>query len=170
MAKRQLLLALAGVAATSVTNSLAMSTDESTFTRTVAAFCEIGNLAETKSLFYVSDRNFFTGTSSFSIHSNAEVDISMNTIATNNEVANVPTGTYPWARLQKWEGAKYTNITSTTATKSRPSDRALAQNTINQISANYRIDFWLMSGSSINNRHQLLPGSYSYTVTINCLL
>ena len=170
MANRLWLLALAGLAATTAANAVSLSTDESTFTGTVTAFCEIGDLANAKSLFYVSDKNYFTGTSAFSIRSNAAVDISMNSIATNNEVANVPTGTYPWARLQKWDGSKYTNLTNTTATKSRASDRAASQNTPGQTSTNYRIDFWLMSGNSINNRHQLLPGTYSYTVTINCLL
>ena len=170
MANRLWLLALAGLAATTAANAVSMSTDESTFTGTVTAFCEIGDLAETKSLTYVSDRNFFAGTSAFTIRSNAPVDISMNSIATNSEVANVPTGTYPWARLQKWDGSKFANLTNTTATKSRASDKVASHNTPGQTSTNYRIDFWLTSTSSINNRSQLLPGTYSYTVTINCLL
>ena len=170
MANRLWPHALAGVAATTAANAVSLSTDESTFTGTVTAIYEIGDLAETKSLTYVSDRNFFAGTSAFSVRSITEVDISMNAISTVSEASNVPSGTVPWARIEKGSGGSWTNLTSTTATKGRASSRASSQNTPNQTSSDYRIAFWLYTGSQVNNRHQLLPGTYSYAVTINCLL
>ena len=170
MANRLWLIALASVAATTAANAVSLSADESTFTGTVTAFCEIGDLAESKSLTYVSDRNFFAGTSAFSVRSNTDVDISMNTISVASEVSNVPSGTVPWARIEKGSGGNWRNLTSTTATKGRASSKASSENIPNQTSSDYRIAFWLYTGSQINNRYQLLPGTYSYTVTINCLL
>jgi len=170
MAKRLWLLALAGIAATSAANASALSSDESTFNGTVTAFCEIGDLANTKSLIYVSSTNSFTESARFSILSNAEVNVSMNVIETVSEVSSVPSGTYPWARIEKNSGGSWTNLTSTTATKSRASSKAPLQNIPNQTSSDYRIAFWLVTGSQINNRSQLLPGNYSFMVTINCLL
>ena len=101
MANRLWLLALLGVAATSSGNASALSSDQSTFNGTVTAFCEIKDLAETTSLFYVSSSNSFTQAASFSILSNSEVDVSMDAISTVSETPNVPTGTYPWARIEK---------------------------------------------------------------------
>lgn len=165
--KQLWLLALAGVAATSSVHASALSSDQSTFNGTVTAFCEIKDLAETTSLFYVSSSNSFTQAATFSILSNSEVDISMDAISTVSEAANVPTGTYPWARIEK---SGVGNLTSTTATKSRATGRASSQNIANQTTSGYKISFWLLTGSKVNNRYQLLPGTYSYTVTINCLL
>ena len=170
VAKQLWLLALAGVAATSSAHASALSSDQSTFTGTVTAVCEISDLAETTSLFYVSSSNSFTQAAGFSIQSNREVNISMNAISTVSEPSNVPSGTVPWARIEKGSGGSWTNLTSTTATKSRASSNAAAQNTINQKSSDYRIALWLYTGSKVNNRYQLLPGTYNYTVTINCLL
>lgn len=167
MAKRLWLLALAGATATTAANASALSSDQSTFNGTVTAFCEIADLAETTSLFYVSSSNSFTQAAGFSVRSNTEVDISMDAISTISEPSNVPSGTYPWARIEK-NGIGI--ITSTTATKSRASSRGTSQNTANQTTSGYKIAFWLWTGSKDNNRYQLLPGTYSYRVTINCLL
>ena len=159
-------------AAPAVANGL--NSNITTFNGTVAAYCSLPLGDTNEPLNYVGDDNRFWGSVDFSLTANQPVQLSIGAVTVLNEPQNI-VGRYAWARVERPQ-----NPGSNTTLLPGPNDAStgligasgapFAANNQTDTSTDYSLSFLVgTTGRGNDGRHMLLPGSYSYRVTISCL-
>ena len=145
--------------------SYAMDTDQTTFNGEVAGSCEFRNLPDQVSLTYDSNSNGFLDFIDFALLANiSEFRISAGQINVIQEPANIPTGSQVNASVTSTS----TGLRTGTARLTGGSTSTAIQNTPNQEHA-LQLYIQVMTGQATGGKWQLLPGEYSYSMTISCL-
>ena len=143
----------------------AMNTDQTTFNGEVAGSCEFRNLPDQVSLTYDSNSNGFLDFIDFELLANvSEFRISAGQINAIREPANIPTGSQVNASITSTS----TGLRTGTARLTGGSTSPAIQNTPNQEHA-LQLYIQVMTGQATGGKWQLLPGDYSYSMTISCL-
>ena len=151
-----------------------LSNDTSTFTGNVVASCSMPLGDTTQAMTYVGSDNRFWKTVDFSLTANQAVRLSISAVSVQDEPQNI-VGRYAWARVEYPDspGSNGTLFPSPNDSKTgKVGSAGTAFNANNQagISTNYQLNFQVgTSGRGNDGKHQLLPGDYSYQVTVNCL-
>ena len=151
-----------------------LSNDTSTFTGNVVASCTMPLGDTTQAMTYVGSDNRFWKTVDFSLTANQAVRLSISAVSVQDEPQNI-VGRYAWARVEYPDspGSNGTLFPSPNDSKTgKVGSAGTAFNANNQagISTNYQLNFQVgTSGRGNDGKHQLLPGDYSYQVTVNCL-
>lgn len=128
----------------------------------------------TQAMTYVGSDNRFFKSVNFSLTANQAVRLSISAVSVLDEPPNIA-GRYAWARVEYPEsvGSNSTLLPAPNASQSAQVGSAgTAFNANNQtgISTNYALNFQVgTSGRGNDGKHQLLPGDYSYQVTVSCL-
>ena len=145
--------------------SYAMDTDQTTFNGEVAGSCEFRNLPDQVSLTYDSNSNGFLDFIDFALLANiSEFRISAGQINMIQEPANIPTG----SKVNASVTSTSTGLRTGTARLTSGSTSQTIQNTPNQEHA-LQLYIQVMTGQATGGKWQLLPGEYSYSMTISCL-
>jgi len=145
--------------------SYAMDTDQTTFNGEVAGSCEFRNLPDQVSLTYDSNSNGFLDFIDFALLANiSEFRISAGQINVIQEPANIPTGSKVNAQVTSTS----TGLRTGTARLTGGSTSPAIQTTANQEHA-LQLYIQVMTGQATGGKWQLLPGVYSYSMTISCL-
>ena len=151
-----------------------LSTDSTDFNGSIPASCVVDIPASSYPMTYNSSENRFYKTVPFSLTSNTSVNISLSQVNVVQEPAGIPSR-IAWARLIRPVAVGsntttlYSQLDARTATPSSAGSAMLANNTPGA-STEYSLNFLLQTeGEDQNQRHYLLPGSYEYQVTVNCL-
>ena len=151
-----------------------LSNDTSTFTGNVVASCSMPLGDTTQAMTYVGSDNRFWKTVDFSLTANQAVRLSISAVSVQDEPQNI-VGRYAWARIEYPEsaGSNGTLFPSPNDSKTgKVGSAGTAFNANNQtgVSTNYQLNFQVgTSGRGNDGKHQLLPGDYSYQVTVSCL-
>ena len=151
-----------------------LSNDTSTFTGSVAASCTMPLGDTTQAMTYVGSDNRFWKSVDFSLTANQAVRLSISAVSVLDEPENI-VGRYAYARVQYplSAGSSSSVLPSTTNSKTGAigsGGTAFDANNQTGISTNYVLSFIVgTSGRGDDGRHQLLPGNYSYQVTVSCL-
>jgi len=151
-----------------------LNSNITTFNGTVAASCSLPLGDTNEPLNYMGDENRFWGAVDFSLTANQPVQLSISAVTVLNEPQNI-VGRYAWARVQRPQ-----NPGSNTTLLPGPNDAStgligasgapFAANNQTDASTDYALSFLVgTTGRGNDGRHMLLPGSYSYRVTISCL-
>ena len=123
------------------------------------ATCSIIGLNNEATVSYISVYHQFNWYDHFSIEANSPVKISLSNISTISEPSNITTNTNPMATIRH-ERLRIPTMLSW-AYKTSGSPAADAQNLVGT-SDSYRLRGYVRGLS--------VPGTYSYSITINCLL
>ena len=151
-----------------------LSNETSTFTGSVAASCTMPLGDTTQAMTYVGSDNRFFKSVDFSLTANQAVRLSISAVSVQDEPQNI-VGRYAWARVEYPEsaGSNSTLLPSPNASqtgKVGSPGTAFGANNQTGISTNYVLNFQVgTSGRGNDGKHQLLPGDYSYQVTVSCL-
>ena len=167
---QQLLLASFWVAGTLMGNlpSLAqLSTDTSTFSGAISAVCSFNGLEENTQMNYQAFNNSLFGIEDFTISTNVPlVRLNISSVTTNSEAPAANGATIlAVADLHQSQSGVWRRVAGSTKNTSEtraPSDYSQDNN--------LRITPWITTNNPINGVYQLMPGNYSYSVTISCLL
>ena len=151
-----------------------LSNDTSTFTGNVVASCSMPLGDTTQAMTYAGNDNYFFKSVDFSLTANQAVRLSVSAVSVQNEPQNI-VGRYAYARVQypQSPGSNTSVLPSTSNSKTGAvgsGGTAFDANNQTGISTNYVLNFLVgTSGRGNDGKHQLLPGDYSYQVTVSCL-
>ena len=151
-----------------------LNSDTTTFSGTVAASCSLPLGDTNEALNYVGEDNRFWGSVDFSLSANQPVQLAIGAVTVLDEPQNI-VGRYAWARVQRPAnpGSNQTILPSPNDASTGligASGAPFAANNQTDTSTNYSLSFLVgTTGRGNDGRHMLLPGSYSYRVTISCL-
>ena len=151
-----------------------LSNDTSTFTGSVAASCSMPLGDTTQAMTYVGSDNRFFKSVDFSLTANQAVRLSISAVSVQDEPQNI-VGRYAWARVEYPDspgsnGTLLPSPNNSVTGKVGSAGTAFDANNQTGVSTNYALNFQVgTSGRGNDGKHQLLPGDYSYQVTVSCL-
>ena len=167
---RQLLLVALGAAGSLMVDLPAwaqLSTDTSTFSGSIAASCSM-SLGDSIGMLYYSQSNFLLATQVFELNTNSpNLRMSVSRVTVNSEPQPISSSIEPYVKLYFYSNNSQTQVASGSKDTTRTSN-SLATNTS---SANtFRLVTGVNTSQRVNNKYELPTGTYSYSVTITCLL
>ena len=151
-----------------------LSNDTSTFTGNVVASCSMPLGDTTQAMTYVGNDNRFWKSVDFSLTANQAARLSVSAVSVQDEPQNI-VGRYAWARVEYPDspgsnGTLFPSPNDSKTGKIGSAGTAFDANNQTGISTNYVLNFQVgTSGRGNDGKHQLLPGDYSYQVTVSCL-
>lgn len=151
-----------------------LSNDTSTFSGSVAASCTMPLGDTTQAMTYVGSDNRFWKSVDFSLTANQAVRLSVSAVSVQDEPQNI-VGRYAWARVKYPDtpgsnGTLFPSPNDSKTGKVGSEGTAFDANNQTGISTNYVLNFQVgTSGRGNDGKHQLLPGDYTYQVTVSCL-
>ena len=166
---RRLLLAALGAAGSLLMDLPALaqlSNTTSTFSGQVAATCEF-NLPENIEMSYDGNFNRLIAFYEFELNTNqAEYNLSLSTVTVNKEPQPLGQEISPVAKVGFLYGKRYSNFLSATKTFGGDGIVESISSSLNQL----RLEMQVKTNQMVDNRWEIPPGEYSYSVTITCLL
>ena len=170
LSMRQLVLAALGATGSLLMDLTAfaqLSTDTSTFSGQIAANCSFSGLNESTRMDYHAEGNHIFGMNDFSIATNVPlVRLGISSVSAVDE-PTIPSGTsiVVETALHHMESGRWGMVASSSkSTSSTRNPIDYSQNT------NLRVTSLVHTRNQNNNHISMVPGSYSYSVTISCLL
>lgn len=170
---RKLLLAALNAMGTLLTSLPAIaqiSTDTTTFNGEIAASCSmsLGNLIEMT--YYANSNQLSRSDHMFELNTNSpNVRMSVSRVTVNTEPQPIASSIEPYVMLYFYSNSSNTQTQVASGTK----DTTLTSNSLETSTSsanNFRLVTGVNTSQKTDNQYELPSGSYSYSVTISCLL
>lgn len=151
-----------------------LSSQDANFNGSIPSSCSINFPSNSYTMTYDSTYNKFWRTADFEVNSNGSIKLQLAKVEVVQEPSGIPNRT-AYARLEYpsspgSSSTSYHNLQhSSTASHDAAGEAITANNTPNT-ATEYTLIFNLETAQTDQNgRRYLLPGNYTYSVTINCL-
>ena len=166
----QLLLAALGAAGAllvALPSSGRLASDTSTFNGDVAATCLFDGLADTVSMTYYPNSNNLGGADTFAVVSNSNnIKLEVSAVTVNSEPGDINgSEVLAYGRILHYIPTRW--ITKANSTKS---SSGITETIDLSESDWFMLSVGNYTATRVDNKSQVSPGQYSYTVTLSCLM
>lgn len=145
-------------------HSSTLASSQANFLGSIATTCSFSSLGETSEMSWRGRWNDFFGRADFNVLSNTNsIKLSLSSIATNSEPADITSGTHVFARLYSPE-----NTIISSSDKSTIGTANSFTVDPGQVKA-LNIRIWVRTNSMDGELFYLKPGHYEYELTVSCL-
>jgi len=147
-----------------------LSNTTSTFSGEIAASCSMTLGDSIEMTYYANSNRLSKSDHMFELNTNSpNIRMSVSRVTVNSEPQPIGSSIEPYVMLYFYSNSSNTQTQVASATK----DTTLTSNPLETITSStnsFRLVTGVQTSQRIDNRYELPPGNYSYSVTISCLL